>query len=107
MALDATSFIFGALCGAAAMVAWSAATRLIRPWVASCLSACPVPFLSVVGMRLRGSPATLLVQAYISLRKQHVETSIQAVEVAYLIHRSRIRTSDDLAGLIQQSNGTA
>jgi uncharacterized protein YqfA (UPF0365 family) len=88
------------------MVAWNAATHLIRPWVASFLSACPVPFLSVVGMRLRGSPATLLIQAYISLHKQGVETSIQAVEVAYMTHRSRIRTPDDLAALIQQANGS-
>lgn len=75
-----------------------------RAWVRAILSGFPVPLLSIITMRLRGVPPILLVDAYTALRRTGNETSVREVEETYLANRTRVRTSQDLIGLIKSKS---
>jgi uncharacterized protein YqfA (UPF0365 family) len=76
---------------------------LARPWLRALASGAPVSLLSLVGMRMRGSPAILLIDTYIALRRAGVNASIVDVEGAYIDHRTRVRTRDDLVELVKNA----
>jgi hypothetical protein len=57
-------------------------------------------------MRLRGNPPMLLIDAYISLRRAGIPTTIVAVEETYIDNKNRVSTSDDLVELVKQSAST-
>ncbi len=58
--------------------------------------------IGIVGMRLRGNPPMLLIDAFIKLRKIPVDTSIQEVEVVYIRNKTQASTSDALVKLVQE-----
>jgi uncharacterized protein YqfA (UPF0365 family) len=75
-----------------------------RAWVRAIMSGFPVPLLSIITMRLRGVPPILLVDAYTALRRTGNETTVREVEESYLANRTRVRTSQDLIGLIKSKS---
>ena len=78
---------------------------VIRPWVRAFTSGAPVSFLSILGMRLRGNPPSLLIDAYGTLKRAGVHATISEVELTYMDNRTRVRTSPDLVSLIQMKVG--
>jgi len=56
----------------------------------------------VLGIRLRGTPANLLVDAYLRVRRAGVSVYIGEIEQIYLDHKSEISTSEDLLKFIMQ-----
>jgi uncharacterized protein YqfA (UPF0365 family) len=72
-----------------------------RPWFRAFMHGTPVALVSIVAMRLRGNPPSILVDAYIALKRAGVSTSIGEVENAYIDARNRIVTSDDLVKLVK------
>jgi uncharacterized protein YqfA (UPF0365 family) len=78
-------------------------TFVARPWLRAAASGAPVSIFSVLGMRLRGNPPILLVDAYVALRRAGVNASIADVEGAYIDHRTRVRTHDDLVELVKSA----
>jgi uncharacterized protein YqfA (UPF0365 family) len=76
---------------------------LFRPWVRAAASGAPISVLSILGMRLRGNPVTLLVDAFTVLKHSGIDVSIADVELAYIKQRTRVRTADDLVGLIKEN----
>src|SRR5688500_15427876 len=76
---------------------------LARPWIRAAASGCPVSLLSILGMRLRGSPPSLVVDAYIALRRSGVNATIADVEGVYIDKRTRVRSRDDLVALVTDS----
>jgi uncharacterized protein YqfA (UPF0365 family) len=73
------------------------------PWIRAAASGAPISFLSLLGMRMRGNPQGLLVDAYIALRRARVNASIVDVEGTYMDHRTRVRTHDDLVELVKST----
>jgi uncharacterized protein YqfA (UPF0365 family) len=72
-----------------------------RAWVRAIMNGFPVPLMSIITMRLRGVPSILLVDAYTALRRAGNETTIRELEETYLASRTRVRTSQDLVGLVK------
>jgi uncharacterized protein YqfA (UPF0365 family) len=77
-----------------------------RPWLRAWSSGAPVTALSIVGMRLRGNPPILLIDAYIALKRAGVETSIREIEGTYIDHRTRVRNRDELIELVRSKTPT-
>ena len=75
---------------------------VLRPWLRALFHGAPVSILHIVGMRLRGNPPRLLIDAYIALRRADLEVTIGDVENAYIDGRNRILTSDDLVELVKK-----
>jgi len=65
------------------------------------LAAAPIPWGAIVGMRLRGTPPELIVDAYVSLVKRGETVDWSIVEATYLAHRRANMTSSELAGLVE------
>ena len=77
-----------------------------RAWVRAILTGFPISFLSILTMRLRGVPPVLLVDAYTALRRAGIDTTVREVEELYLDNRTRVRTSQDLIGLVKSKAAT-
>lgn len=76
-----------------------------RHWLRAFLHGTPVPLISIIAMRLRGNPPSLLIDAYIMLRRAQISTTIGDVENAYIDARNRVATSDDLVELVKKRSG--
>ena len=63
---------------------------LFKPWLPGMLSGAPVMAVQILGMRLRGTPPNLLIDAYVQLRAQGRDVEIAEVERQYLAHRQRV-----------------
>jgi uncharacterized protein YqfA (UPF0365 family) len=77
-----------------------------RAWVRAIMNGFPVPLMSIITMRLRGVPPILLVDAYTALRRAGHETTVREVEETYLANRTRVRTSQDLIGLVKSKTAS-
>jgi uncharacterized protein YqfA (UPF0365 family) len=77
-----------------------------RAWVRALMNGFPIPIVPIITMRLRGVPPILLVDAYTALRRSGVETTVRNVEEAYLANRTRMRTSQDLIGLVKNKTAS-
>jgi uncharacterized protein YqfA (UPF0365 family) len=74
---------------------------LFRPWVRAAAGGAPISVFSILGMRLRGNPVPLLVDAYTVLKHSGVDVTIAEVELAYIKQRTRVQTADDLVELVK------
>ncbi len=72
---------------------------ILRPWIKAILTSCPVGLMNIIGIRLRGNPVNLLIDAYIILRKSGHDTAMGVVECIYINNRLKIKTPEDLAEL--------
>lgn len=100
MNIDWQSFKLGAAAGAGGVLCFLFVLFILKPWRQAWSCGAPVPLAAIVGMRLRGHPPALLIEAYIKLRKMPVEISIAEVEVEYLKNRTRALSSDALVSII-------
>ena len=75
---------------------------LLRPWRHAHFSNAPVPLPQIIGMRLRGNPPLLLIEAYIILKKADVNVQIGYVEVVYIENKNGINTPEKLAELVNK-----
>jgi uncharacterized protein YqfA (UPF0365 family) len=89
-----------AVCGLLFVLAFFA--MLVRPWLRAALHRAPVPLPQIIGMRLRGNPPLLLIDAYIRLRRAGISTTIDEVENVYIDSSTRVSTSDNLVELVKQ-----
>jgi uncharacterized membrane protein YgcG len=79
------------------------ALMLIQPWLRGMLSGAPVMALQILGMRLRGTPANLLVDAFVQLRARGRDVEMAEVERQYLAQRQRVREAIHLVDLVEKS----
>ncbi len=75
---------------------------LARPWIRALTHGTPVSIIQIVGMRLRGNPPSLLVDAYITLKRAEITITMGEVENAYIDAGNRISTSGDLVELLKR-----
>jgi uncharacterized protein YqfA (UPF0365 family) len=82
------------------------ALSMFKPWMRAMMSGAPVSVMSILGMRLRGTPPNLVIDAYIQLHMRGNETELSEVERQYIAYSNRIRTSGDLVDLVGQQATT-
>lgn len=82
-------------------VAFSFALLILRPWVKATLAGAPVSIFHIIGMRLRGTPPGLIIDALVQLRMRGTETTVREVETQYLAHQQRIRAAFDLVDAVE------
>jgi uncharacterized protein YqfA (UPF0365 family) len=75
-----------------------------RIWVRAFTSGAPVPWPCLIGMRLRGNPPRLLVDAYIALLHGGTRATIAEVEKVFIANRSQVMFADDLVRLVRQQH---
>jgi uncharacterized protein YqfA (UPF0365 family) len=91
-----STVVFGAML--ALLVFW----LILGPWLRAFTQGMPVSAIYVLGIRLRGTPANLLVDAYMRVRRVGVLVDIWEIEQIYLDHKSAISTTEDLLNLIRE-----
>lgn len=70
------------------------------PWLRARFSGAPVSMMQIMGMRLRGHPSNLLIDAYIALIQAGEKISIDEVESAYMANIYQV-TDIDTDTLVQ------
>jgi hypothetical protein len=75
---------------------------VIRTWIKALLSGVPVSITDVIGMRLRGSPPAMIVDALIALKFQNVPATAADVEAAYLAHPGAVSGAAELVELVEK-----
>lgn len=74
---------------------------IIGLWVRALTSGVPIHVLHIVGMKLRGNPARLLIDAYILLSKAGVQTTLDETEYVFMQNRNRVRIPEELVRLVK------
>lgn len=80
------------------------AATLFRPWMRGLMAGAPVRVLDLIGMRLRGVPPTMAVEALVTLAcrgHEHGERSCKLVQETYLARRGMIHTAQQLADMTE------
>ena len=98
--LDQRSFQAGTCFGLAVAAFLAFAFWVASPWVRSLLSGGRLSAFHVVGMRLRGSPVNLLLDAHLSLVHDGHSVPIEDIESKYVAHRTEVVSSKDLVDLV-------
>jgi uncharacterized protein YqfA (UPF0365 family) len=78
---------------------------LFWPWMQAFLSGAPVMIIQLLGMRLRGVPPRLIVDALVMLVHRgypHDQARSRLAESIYLAHRVRIQSADQLADMLEE-----
>lgn len=92
----------GIFIGVGIMLILQFVVLLLRPWQHAFFSGASVPLPQIIGMRLRGNPPILLIDAYILLRKADVNVQIGYVEVVYIENKNGIDSPEKLAELVKR-----
>lgn len=93
-------FMTGVAVGASAVLVLLALVfggfLIIRPWLRMLTSGGRGSLLGIVGMRLRGTPVNLVIDAYTSLIHRGEKVSLRHVESVYIAQRANIMEARDL-----------
>jgi uncharacterized protein YqfA (UPF0365 family) len=95
------ALLVGALVFAVLVIGLILFFSIFQHWMRAVMSGGRVTIFDILGMRIRGSPPSLLIDAYSALRARDVNVSIGKVERVYIANKGRIQTADDLADLVQ------
>jgi len=75
---------------------------ILTVWVRALTSGVPVNALRILGMRLRGNPARLLIDAHVLLSKEGIQTSLDETEHIFMQNRRRVHHPEELVRLVKQ-----
>lgn len=103
--MDQDSFRLGVGVGAGLVGLLLLILFILKPWIRAFFSGAAVPLAAVVGMRLRGNPPMLLIDAFIQLRKTSVMVGINVVEVVYIANKMKASSPDILVELVLEQLG--
>ncbi len=76
--------------------------RFFSPWMRAFSGGAPVSIFSIIGMRLRGTPANMLIDAYVTLKQRGVTITFQDLERTYLAQRNEIQDGEDLLRKVEK-----
>jgi uncharacterized protein YqfA (UPF0365 family) len=102
--MDALLPVFLIVLTIAVLVAMLVFFSVVRVWMRAAASGVPIRVVRVVGMRLRGNPAQLLVDAHILLSKAGVQSTLDETEYIFMRNRNRIRTAEELVRLVKDGS---
>jgi uncharacterized protein YqfA (UPF0365 family) len=74
---------------------------VVRHWLREFLHGLPVSLFQILGMRLRGNPPFVMIDAYIQLRRAGEEVTLTELEHTYIDSRSRIFTGAELVNVFE------
>ncbi len=100
-----TQLLVGFVIGAVATLALVLWVVVNRSWRHATFSGAPIPWLAIAGMRLRGTPTALIVDAYVTLVKRGRSVTWDQVEAAYLAQGDRRVNIQHLVGVVERSLG--
>ena len=89
------------LLGTVLVTGWMV-VAVVRLWLRAVLHGTPVSMLQIVAMRLRGSPAPLIIDAYIMLKHRGVDVRCTDIERASLEDGNRLVSAADLAERVRK-----
>jgi uncharacterized protein YqfA (UPF0365 family) len=72
-----------------------------RSWRRATFSGVPVPLLGIVGMRLRGTPPDIIVDAGVALAKRGAPVSWDSIEAVFLARGTSRTSGSELAALVE------
>jgi uncharacterized protein YqfA (UPF0365 family) len=93
-------FALGFATAVATLVPLAIMWWIAGPWMRVLLTGGRASIFSIIGMRLRGSPVPLILDAYLALVQKGKSVTLAQVESAYIANRGRIFTAADLLGLM-------
>ena len=101
--------VIGVVMSIVALVFWilvaALFATLFMPWMRAFLSGAPVMIIQLLGMRLRGVPPKMIVDALIMLVHRghpHDANRSRLAESVYLAQRVRIQSPDQLADMVEE-----
>jgi uncharacterized protein YqfA (UPF0365 family) len=103
MQRELTIFLAGVACGFALTFVLWVGFKLVSPWLRAITSGGRVTMLQIIGMRLRGNPPRLLVDAYLSLLHSGEKARMSEVESQYIAHRGQVGSAMDLVNIVRAS----
>jgi len=74
--------------------------QVFRAWLSAELHGAHLPFWEVMGMRSRGTPPEVIVDAYVMISRNGVPTSMAALEDIFITERHRIHDAFDLVHVV-------
>ncbi len=95
-------FLFGLIVGVGVTTTLFIVLIGARAWRHAWAAGLRVSLGTIIGMRLRGTPATLLVDACVALEKTGVHAPIAVVETVYLANRGTAMNLDLLVRLVRE-----
>lgn len=101
------TLLLGAAAGAFLTLVGVAWLVVIRSWRRATFSGVPISFGEILGMRLRGTPPALIVDAAIALAKRGRTASLQQVEATYPGYGRATRDSVELADMVDTALAAA
>ena len=99
-------FLIGSVVGAGCVLLVLVLFRVLRPWLKLKTSSGQGSILYIVGMRLRGNPPSLIIDAYLSLLHSGEQVNLREVESCYIVNRSRITDTHDLVDALHKRETT-
>jgi uncharacterized protein YqfA (UPF0365 family) len=100
-------FLGGLITGPILTATLVIALVVARGWRHAVFSDVSVGWPAIIGMRLRGTPPALIIDAFVALRKRDREVPLTMVEVAYLAHRRAGLQPVELAALVERDFGAS
>lgn len=74
--------------------------QVFRAWLSAEFHGAHLPFWEVMGMRARGTPPDVIVDAYVMISRDGIPTSIAALEDIFITERHRIHDAFDLVHVV-------
>ena len=105
--MDMRSYV-GGIFGGIGMSIWLYSVYFFRndvfpePWLAARFAGAPVSIMQIMGMRFRGNPGRLLIDAYIVLMQAGEKTTIAEVESVYTANKNKVMNIDILVQLVRE-----
>jgi uncharacterized protein YqfA (UPF0365 family) len=97
--MELIAFLAGYIAGLATLILFWIVGFILGPWARAFTSGAAVPVATIVGMRLRRTPAHLLIDAYVRLAKKDMKPKMDDIELLYINNREKIHTAADLVDL--------
>lgn len=105
--MQLTTFLTGYVAGLTTLILFWIAGYILSPWARAFTSGAAVSLMAIVGMRLRRTPAHLLVDAYVRLVKKDMKPTMDDIELLYINNREKIHTAADLVDLAMYGEETS
>ncbi len=75
---------------------------LLSKWLKAIASGTPIHILRLLGIKLRGNPIDLLIDAHVVLSKENVTDNLDETEYTYIQNKNRIHSAEDLVRLVKE-----
>lgn len=96
------SFTIGLAVGAGSILVLMMLLFLLQPWVRAYFPGGALPLSTIIGMRLRGNPPMLLIDAYLTMLKSGERASVDIIEALYIANKSNATDVDTLVRLVRE-----